>query len=231
MDINSLIDVLGKWRWMSGVSSNNQDEDDVAKELVLLSKFVLSNYNNLTIEEINLAIDLSLTDKLDCDVRTYNTFSPMYVSRILNAYKDYKKRMFKSIKERKDADENKRALISVVTPQIKMDGMIDLIKMFYEEYKSIGVVNDYFNAVFFFLKRTNRIKLEKNVIEDAKEYGRIKSREHINSYFANAIGDEKPNKEDIEKRFSRNYCVQVYFDTLNLEELLSQITIAEFTDV
>ena len=228
LNTDMLIDVIGKWRWMSGINNNNQDEDDLARELVLLAKFIMENYKGLTIDEINLAIDLSLTNKLDCDIRTFNMFSPMYVSRILNAYKEYKKKSHVDIIERKTKNDYDKELNKETTPEVKMEAMIDLFRMFYKEYKEMGVINDYFNTCYNYLRRTHKINPNKELIDEAMLYGKNKSREHISSYFANAIGNEKPNREYFEKRFARNYCVQKMFDTLDLELFISGITINEF---
>jgi hypothetical protein len=225
--IEDLIDVLAKWRWMAGIGTYNQSEDDVAKELVLLSQFILKNYPNINIDEISLAIDLSLTDKLDVDVRAFNNFSPMYVSRILNSYKDYKLRLFKNIQERKNKEEDKILMEKNVSPKEKMDNMIDLIRYFYDKFKSDGFIDDHFNTLYNYFRRTNKLNPNKDIVNQAIEYGRIRANEYISSYF-DALSKDKPNKESIEKRYARNYCVQIFFESLNLEDFISKIQISEF---
>lgn len=224
----NLIDVLAKWRWMVGVVNQNQNDDEVAQELVLLSKFVKSNYTNLTIDEINLAIELSLTDKLECDTKTYNVFSPMYVSRILNAYIEYKKKINKELVERKSIAEIKETVVKDITPQEKMESIIELIRYLYDDYKEKGVVNDYFNTLYNYFRRTNRINPSKETVNDALLYAKNETSSHINSYFAFALKEEKPNRETLEKRFARNYCVKLYFDQIDIEELIKSITLNEF---
>ena len=117
LNMNDLIDVVAKWKWMVGVVNNNQSEDDTAQELALLSTFIYNTYNSLKIDEINLAIQLSLSNKLDCDVNTYNSFSPLYVSRILNAYLEYKRKINSDITERKLIEDNKEMYNVEVTPK------------------------------------------------------------------------------------------------------------------
>lgn len=226
--VNKLIDVLAKWRWMSGINAYNQDENEIGQELALISKFILSNYSTISLDEISLAIDLSLTDKLNVDVRTFNTFSPMYVSRILNAYLEYKRRLYNDMMDRKDRANAKKELEKKATPQEKMEAMVDLIHYFYEQYKSEGTINDYFNTLYNYLRRTKRLNPSKEVVEEAMEYGKSMAKEHINSFFGKGIADEKPNKENIEKRFARNYCVQKYFDGVDINEVTSTIKINEF---
>jgi hypothetical protein len=226
--LDSLMDILAKWRWMSGINTNNQSEDDIAKELALIGKFIISEYSNVTLEEINLAINLSLTNKLDCDVRTFNTFSPMYVSRILNAYMEYRREMYTELMKRKENLDNKKLMEKKPTPKEKMDGMIDLIRYFYEAYKEKGIIEDYFNALYNYFRRTNKINPNKELVKEALEYAKVKVIEHNNTYGDFLMGKEKPNNENLEKRYARNYCIQKLFDTINLEEFIKTIKIEEF---
>lgn len=226
--IEALIDVLAKWRWMTGINVYNQNEDEVAKELVLLAQFITSNYPNINIDEINLAINLSLTDKLDVDVRTFNTFSPMYVSRILNAYREYKLKAFKEISERKQKEEQKVIMEKNVTPKEKMDNMIDLIRYFYDKFKENGFIDDYFNTLYSYLRKNNKINPDKKTINEAIEYGKNKATEYINNYFEDALIKDKPNRENIEKRYARNYCVCRFFEQIDLEAFIKEIKINEF---
>lgn len=222
-----LIDVLAKWRWMSGVSSNHQSEEDIAKELVLIADFIFRNYPKLTIEEISLSIDLSLINTFDVDVNAYNSFSPIYVSRILNAYLDYKRGLYNTISAKKDLEDSRKFLEKKPTPLEKMNSMIELIKYFYDEYKSVGEVKDHFNSIYQFFKRTNRISLNKDIIDEALKYGKEKSISHISTYW-DIFDRNKPDGEEIVKRFARNYCVQKIFDTIDIDDFVSKINVDEF---
>ena len=231
-DINSLIDVLAKWRWMSGINVANHHEDDVARELALLSQFVVKNYPNITTDEISLAIDLSLTNKLDVDVRTFNSFSPMYVSRILNAYLEYRKIKYDEIYERKVRAEAKKKIEEKPSPEQRMVAMKDLILYFWEQYKSEGEVKDHFNALYDYFKRTNQLNLSKELIDEAMEHGKIKSKNYVADYFTNVLGKEKVNVEEFEKRFARNYCIQKMFsDCEDVDIIVSKVLINHFIDV
>lgn len=219
---------MAKWRWMAGISTLNLSEDDIAQELALICKFIISNYPKITLNEISLAIDLSLTDKLNCDVRTFNTFSPMYVSRILNAYIEYKRFMYNELMKRKELSDNKKEMDKEITPEEKMESMIELIKYFYNKYKSEGIVNDYFNTLYNYFRRTNRLVIGKQMIDDALKYGKKEAQKHKKEYFDDAFKKDKVNIEGVEKRFARNYCVQVFFNNLDIEKMISTIKIQEF---
>jgi len=231
-DVNSLIDVLAKWRWMSGVNVNNQDENDVARELALISQFIISNYANITTDEISLAIDLSLTNKLDVDVRTFNSFSPMYVSRILNAYIEYRQQLYDEIYERKVRDEAKKKMEEKPSPEKRMVSMKDLILYFWEQYKNEGEVKDLFNVLYDYFKRTNQLNLTKELIDEAMEYGKEKSENYVSNHYTDILGKEKTDKEYFRKRFARNYCVQKKFSECeDIDIIVSKVTINHFIDV
>jgi hypothetical protein len=225
---DNIIDILAKWRWMAGININNQSEDDIAKELALLGKFIFDNYPNITYDEITLAINLSLTNKLDCDVRTFNSFSPMYVSRILNSYLEYKRNVYNDLMKRKETLDLKKEMDKEITTEEKMESMIELIRYFYDEYKSKGIVKDYFNTLYNYFRRTKRMNPDKKLVNDALSYAKEQAKKHIKDYFDDAFKKENVNVENIEKRYARNYCVQVFFDNLDIEKLISTITIQEF---
>ncbi len=229
--IDSLITTLGKWRWMSGVNDNHQEEDEIAKELIIISKFVHNNYSDLRIEEINLAIDMSLTNKLDVDVRTFNVFSPMYVSRILNAYMEYRKKTYDDVMERKSRAEDKKMVDKKPTPEENMEAIKELIIYFWEQYKKEGVVKDYFNTLYRYFRRTNQIVLTKEEIKMAQDYASQKASQELNDIMGINFGN-KGSRESIEKGLARNYCVQLLFDkSENVEIILERVSLNQFIDV
>lgn len=224
-----IIDIVAKWKWMVGVNSSNQDENEVAMELAMISNFIQNNYSYLTPQELNTAIELSLTDKLNVDVKTYNSFSPMYISRILNAYVDYRKAVFNHVNERKNKEILQIELDSPVTAEFKMSEMIELIRYIHQQYIETGKVNDVFNVLYNYFKRTNRIVLDKLIIAEAMAYGKKKMEIHIHETWGlNLRSRETPDTDLITKRFARNYCVDKYFKGLNLESLISSIKLNEF---
>ena len=226
--LEKLVDILGKWRWMTGISINNQNEDEVAKELILIAQFVFNNYPELSIEEINLSIDLSLTNKLNVDVRTFNTFSPMYVSRILNAYTEYKRSIVLEVRNRKELDDAKKEIDKKLTATEKMESLIELITYFYDEFKLKNIVDDHFNVLYSFFRKIKLLNPSKETVNLAVEYGKSKAAEYVDNHFVDIMSKQKPNKELIEKRFARNYCIQVMFTKFKLEEILEKIEIKHF---
>lgn len=225
---NRIIDIVAKWRWMSGINTNNQDEDSLAQELVLIAKFIIDNYENIKYSEIELAINLSLTNKLDVDVRTFNSFSPMYVSRILNAYMDYSRKIVQELKERKYRDEDRKMLEKEPTSEEKMESMKDLIAYLYEEYKTSGEIKDHFTTLYNYLKRTNKIKIPKELIDEAMNYGKQKAKAFEPTTYERIFVRNENDNSILEKRFARNYCVQKLFDQIGLDGMIAKVELKDF---
>lgn len=137
---------------MLGINISNQSENELSTELSFLSKFIKENYNYLTLDEINLAINLSLTNKLQVDTKTYNNFSAFYISQILNAYLSYKRKLYNELSyklEKNELDYN----VEKPSAEDNMKLMKELIIGFYEDYQKDGYINDVFNLVYDFLKK------------------------------------------------------------------------------
>ena len=73
--------MVTKWRIMLGLSKEMSEE-----ELKINVQFIKSNYQKFTLKDIDIAINWSLQGKLGVTVEPYGAFSPLYISRILNAY-------------------------------------------------------------------------------------------------------------------------------------------------
>lgn len=61
------------------------------QQLVRIAEFVQRNYLDLSIEQISLAFEMALTGKLDLeqkDLEHFQQFSMLYISKILNAFKE-----------------------------------------------------------------------------------------------------------------------------------------------
>lgn len=69
-------------------------------ETAVLIDHIVNNYGSKTHEEIKLAFDLALTGKLDDDpnfANCFESFSCAYISKIMNAYRDWTLKTYKSV--------------------------------------------------------------------------------------------------------------------------------------
>ena len=77
--------ILMKWCKFLGIKEVPDQED-----MKMILFFMKKNYGELTLDEIVNAFNLAVAHKLNVDPNHYQNFSPLYVSGILNAYKEYK---------------------------------------------------------------------------------------------------------------------------------------------
>lgn len=95
---------LTKWRLMLGVKEKPSQE-----ELKMNLAFIQQNYKELTVRDIVLAMNKSLTGELGVDANLYDKgFSPIYISRILNAYKVRLTEIVNEVIHRQKQEEQKQ---------------------------------------------------------------------------------------------------------------------------
>src|SRR5210317_1623219 len=77
-ELKPLIDLIGKWRFYIGVKEELSQE-----ELFMNVNFIRENFSELNLVDINQAINLSIKGTLNVDVEHYQSFTPLYISKIL----------------------------------------------------------------------------------------------------------------------------------------------------
>ena len=100
--LKPLIDLVGKWRYYIGIR-----EDLSQEEMFMNINFIRENFNELNLIDINQAINLSLKGDLNVDVEHYQNFTPLYISKILKAYKEYKGKIIFEIRDKLRLIQNK----------------------------------------------------------------------------------------------------------------------------
>ena len=83
-DINNFKGILRACILKVGIRSQNLPSPE---EWAVLQSHALLNYGNHTCAEISLAFDMAITGKLDVEVNAYESFSCLYFSNIMNAYR------------------------------------------------------------------------------------------------------------------------------------------------
>lgn len=74
-------------------------------ETAVLVKHIFDTYPDSTPEEVRLAFDMAIAGKLDIDERevsAYESFSCIYFSKIMNAYRSWVAQQFREAKETHD---------------------------------------------------------------------------------------------------------------------------------
>lgn len=230
-----VIDLVGYWMATLGIMNSISTQ-----EIQMIAMFIIDDYGYLTIDEIKKAINLSIKGKLDCDVELYNKkFSTRYVSKILEAYSDYKYEVLKDYRERlRHQDE----LDKEVTPKEKMQICIESLKSSYEDATKPVPNISYLYVHYDYLVNKKHLfgvfrekfgELYDKMLLEAQEYGAKKAKQIIERDYTNSIGRLMSDftasmQTSIVEKHTKNYYVYLFFKTTNFEELINSITEKEF---
>jgi hypothetical protein len=215
-DPNEILRVITEWRIYIGVPKN----EDISEELSILAKFLYEQYGHLTIEEIRLAYNLSVTRKLQ-DVEFYGMFSPLYVGKVLDSYLYYRKlTMADVIRAKEKHDQELKEQQNRPSPEQQCESTKAIVNDLYKQYKETGEIRDVFNICYNFLRKHDMLVVTKEDIALAMEYGK----KMVQSKEKPLMEKIKESDRDLDiKRGARNWCVQNYFENVNIDVLLNNI--------
>ena len=224
----AIVDVVGLWMANLGVINSITDT-----EIGIIANFIRDNYNFLTIQEIKLAMNLSMTAKLNCDSELYNkSFSAKYVGKILNAYIEYRNSELSDFRNRVEVERQKMADVPP-SPKEKMDIAIDFLKNCYKAFSEDNTDTDGFHIVYEFLKKTKRLRGGKEKVDAALKYGEKAAKEFMNTQYKDGMGNivkgyNQVDKDHLKTRFAKSYIVADFFKNNKFEDFIASITIKEF---
>lgn len=166
-DMNALYKTIVQWIYTLGLTNKVAENDIIA-----LTTTTKDLFPNITLKEISLAIKLSLQNKLGVDVECYGNFSPLYISKILNAYIDYSKETMQNIGWRKKSYEN---MLPPPKDERTYEQKVEAIKkviLFYSDWVKTKdtYVGDYNNVIWEFLKRLGMLDPTKVNLEEAEQW-------------------------------------------------------------
>lgn len=226
-DLEPLIDLVGKWRYYIGV------KEELSKEEIFMNvTFIRENFGELNIVDINQAINLSLKGVLSVDVEHYQNFTPIYISRILRAYKTYRAKTMVDIRQRITEYKAKKSTNVSVDEKYKI--AIENLKSMYES-KDDKNFYDYGSIVYDFIKKNKLVTMTKESIDEAFNYGKKKSLENVREGFLkdviNSTSDNHLKAREAKERqirsHARNFVVKKWLDSFSKEKwdnFLSKIT-------
>jgi hypothetical protein len=225
-DITKLIGMVTKWRIMLGLSKEMSEE-----ELKINVQFIKSNYQKFTLKDIDIAINWSLQGKLGVTVEPYGAFSPLYISRILNAYGAKAEDMINEIMQRRKMEARLQASEKTVltyeeTIKQRRNYVVWFINKIKTENKYLG---DFDNIMWDFVTKYNLIKVSEKWTEEASEFadGEI-LRENMDEGYAKFYDKLQFNDKKIEMKkrremYGRYYLLKKFCATIeNPEEWISK---------
>ena len=126
------------------------------------------------------------------------------------------------IREKEKADREQKELENRPSPAKQAENMRNLMRDFYDEYKEKGEIRDLFSIAYNFLRKHKFLIIPTHMIEEAMAYGNRMAKEKSNSKpVFERFSSSTEHTES--QRFARNYCVQKFFDNVDIDILLNNI--------
>lgn len=226
-DLNkALMRLLGKWRYFIGIKEELTEE-----EIYTNVNFIKENFSQLSLVDIEQAMNLSINGELDINVEHYQSFTPMYISKILNAYKQYRGKIVIGINKKLSTLELKEQTNNVSIAE-KLEITKENLNVMYNS-KDDSNFYDYGSVVYNFIKRNKLIKITKSLVNEAMDYGKKRATSNIRKSFAfDSINNLQTHKTELEKKeynirnYARIYVVQKWlnsFDKKQWKTFLSKV--------
>jgi hypothetical protein len=223
MLMNSLI---VRWATYVGV------ETPEASQLNMLSNFIKEHFASFNAYDLKECIGMLASQSLETDAEHYGKISPIYVSKVLKSYQEYKNTTV--FKVRENIEKLKEAEVVPMPNEERIANFKQLLTIAKGENIQGLTYIDSGDSLYNFIKFNKLIALSKELIADAMEYGNklyIEQRKKkvtetvIKNQAFKRVADMQFEKEDIIKKYAREFVVNRYLLNLELDELLPKINI------
>lgn len=227
-DMTKLVEVMAQWRILLGVTS-----DSTEQELIIICQFVYDNFKKYTLSDIKLAMNWTISGKIDVGFVSQKNISSYYVSRALNAYDEHKRRIYnKFMYEREKHLSRLEQAPPDRTPEEKANTFKSLIVGMYESHMNGSFFIDFGDFVYNWLKKTNQLSRDKAVIDEAVNYGRDRYLEERRKESINLSSAIEPEaKEQRQKKLARHYMIMKYFESTSVGQIVQSIKPEQFLEL
>ena len=154
---------------MCGVKPIPSDE-----EIRLFVEYVAEHFYRLSLLEIDNAFNLATAGVLNIDASHYQSFSVIYISKIINAYKEYKGKFILEYQAELEKKEKKEP-----TESERLHMMVDAILDSFDSYKENPTYNEFGYVAYDFLNNLGLINFTKEVKMKILEKAREKTIERL----------------------------------------------------
>lgn len=223
MLMNSLI-----VRWANYVGVETPE----ASQINMLANFIKEHFPTFNAYDLKECISMLASQSLETDAEHYGKISPIYVSKVLKAYQEHKNNVV--FKVRESIEKLRETEVVPMPNEERIANFKKLLTIAKGENTQGLTYIDSGDSIYNFIKYNKLIALTKELIDEAMDYGNklyIEQRKKkvtetvIKNQNFKRVADMQFEKEDIIKKYAREYVVNRFLLQLNLNELLQKINI------
>jgi len=223
MLMNSLI---VRWATYVGV------ETPEASQINMLANFIKEHFATFNAYDLKECISMLASQSLETDAEHYGKISPIYVSKVLKAYQEHKNNVV--FKVRENIEKLKEAEVVPMPNEERIANFKKLLTIAKGEVMQGLTYIDSGDSIYNFVKHNKLIELSKELIVEAMDYGGklyIEQRKKkvtetvIKNQNFKRVADMQFEKEDIIKKYAREFVVNRFLLKIELAEFLQKINI------
>ena len=223
MLMNSLI-----VRWANYVGVETPE----ASQINMLANFIKEHFPTFNAYDLKECISMLASQSLETDAEHYGKISPIYVSKVLKAYQEHKNNVV--FKVRENIEKLRETEVVPMPNEERIANFKKLLTIAKGEVMQGLTYIDSGDSIYNFVKHNKLIELSKELIAEAMDYGNklyIEQRKKkvtetvIKNQNFKRVADMQFEKEDIIKKYAREFVVNRFLLKMELAELLQKINI------
>tara|TARA_R100000900_G_scaffold144875_2_gene129630 strand:- start:916 stop:1770 length:855 start_codon:yes stop_codon:yes gene_type:complete len=200
--------LLIKWAVLTGVKPLPTDD-----EIRLFVEYIAEHFYRLSLMEIDNAFNLATAGKLDIAAEHYQSFSVIYISNIINAYKRYNGKFILDYRKQLEDEEREN---NKPSESERMQMMIESILENFENFKKEPKYNHFGYVSYDFLKNLGVIDLKPEIKGILLEQARKMAVEELNE-------KRKENKHKSERLDIKLEIDEILNDATGKQDLVIRI--------
>lgn len=226
-DMAGLVSLLGQWKVLLGSTTEITDA-----ELIFVCQFIYDNFGRFTLSDIKITMQMAISGKLNIEYVSQKTISGLYISKCLNSYEEYKARIINELAYKKQKHENQLSIEASknATQEQKATIHKEYLVSMYNSYKNNGVINDYGDFIYKWMKQESILAPNNQDIADALAAAqeRLTKERNLDNSIGNKLKPEEKSDEEKKKRFAREFLVMKIFESNDIIELLKLVKLEYF---
>jgi hypothetical protein len=196
-----------------------------------LANFIKESFPNFNDFDLNECIMLFVNGKLDTDAESYGSLSPIYCSKVLHAYQEYKSKILFKVREEIQKVESQQP--KQIDKNQRLNNFKKLLNYAKQDVSENKTFIDTGDVIYNFIRHNKLIKIPEELQQEALEYGEKmftdeKKKKVIEATMKNhaykTTSDLNFEKEDKVKKYAREYVVNIWLKTTEVNKICEKLT-------
>lgn len=222
-----IIDKIANWRYSVGCVNTDNDGSILLMECKFLGKY----HGAITDKELDILIGLYVTNKLEMEYPHHIVFSQLYMSKVIEAYKDYNAKILHELTKKIETASPKELPISSSSRTDGMRWNIETAHKVIQTAKATLLHAPIISMVFVYLQHIGQIVLTIEMDGRGRQYASdIMKQTDLSgdTSLSLLIMELSPRTQ---KTFIYAYYLMEYFKQKELKEVLDLVQESHFNNV